>query len=138
MQLVTPRDFGRHVRACRRFRMLSQAQLARAVGASRQWLAALERGKPTAELGLCLRTFEELGLDLSVTRAAAPDWTVPLTTMAERKEAKSLSARRRRRMEARNRARSLRDGSVRPDPERDKDWEKTDDTEYVRLLEGRD
>jgi transcriptional regulator with XRE-family HTH domain len=104
MELKTPRDIGRQARACRRFRMLRQSEVAAAVGVSRQWIGDLEKGKPTLELGLVLRAFEELGLDLTATRTPTPPpWTVPLTLDAELREWRSINARRRRRMQARQR-----------------------------------
>lgn len=52
---------------------LSQAELARRVGASRKWINEFEAGKPTAEIGIVLRVVEELGLELDVgERGAAP------------------------------------------------------------------
>ena len=38
--------------------------LARRVGVSRQWIIEVEKGKRSTRLGLILRTFEVLGLDL--------------------------------------------------------------------------
>ena len=100
MEIRTARDIGREAAACRRFLRLRQGDLARACGVSRQWISALERGKPTLELGLVLRAFEELGLDLSAKRAAEPPpWTRVLTADAEMREMRSLNARRRRRLQ---------------------------------------
>ena len=116
MECRTPRDVGRHARACRHFHRLRQSEVAAAAGVSRQWINALERGKPTLELGLVLRAFEELGLDLTVKRAdPPPSWTVPLTIAADIRESRSVNARRRRRMEARSRAWQIQVGNLAPD-----------------------
>jgi transcriptional regulator with XRE-family HTH domain len=41
---------------------MTQADLAGAAGVSRRWLLDLESGKPTAQIGLVLRTLQALGL----------------------------------------------------------------------------
>ncbi len=50
MDIKTPRDIGREAAGRRRFLMLKQGDVARACGVSRQWISALEHGKPTLEL----------------------------------------------------------------------------------------
>jgi HTH-type transcriptional regulator/antitoxin HipB len=45
---------------------LDQAELARRIGVSRQWLVAIEQGKPRAQIGLLLRALRELDLDVWV------------------------------------------------------------------------
>jgi len=45
---------------------LSQEQLASRAGVSRQWVNELERGKPTAELGLVLGLLDALELNLEL------------------------------------------------------------------------
>ncbi len=45
---------------------LSQTILAERVRVSRQWIAALERGKPSVELGKVLKTLRALGLVIDV------------------------------------------------------------------------
>ena len=113
MEIRTPRDVGREAARCRRFLRLKQSDLARACGVSRQWVSALESGKASLELGLVLRAFEELGLDLTAKRADEPPrWTRVLTADAEMREMRSLTARRRRRLEERQRERDLRAGNV--------------------------
>ena len=67
MAIRTPRDLGAAVRDRRRALQLDQAALARQAGVSRQWIIALEKGKPGAELGLVLRTLKALGLRLDAT-----------------------------------------------------------------------
>ena len=113
MQIKNPRDIGREARTCRRFLRLKQADLARACGVSRQWVSALEAGKPSLELSLVLRAYAELGLDLTAARAPDPPrWTRVLTADAEMREARSLNARRRRRLEARMRERAVQEGNL--------------------------
>jgi HTH-type transcriptional regulator / antitoxin HipB len=45
---------------------LSQEQVATRTGVSRQWVSELERGKPTAELGLVLGLLDALELDIEL------------------------------------------------------------------------
>ena len=63
MRVRTPREIGALVRDRRRDRDLSQDELARRARVSRRWLAAVEAGKPGAELGLVLRTLAVLELE---------------------------------------------------------------------------
>ena len=112
MDIRNPRDIGREARVTRRFRMLRQSEVARAAGVSRQWLGALEQGKATLEIGLVLRTFEALGIDLNAVRAAPPAWTVVLTADAEMREARTLFGRRRRRHRERMRERDIAEGNL--------------------------
>lgn len=52
---------GRRLRAG-----LSQEQVAARAGVSRQWVGELERGKPTAELGLVLGLLDALELNIEL------------------------------------------------------------------------
>jgi y4mF family transcriptional regulator len=72
MKLRTMRDVGAMVRDRRRAADLSQAELAELAGVSQRWLAALEAGKPGAEMALVLRTFAALGTNLSADDSTAP------------------------------------------------------------------
>lgn len=54
------------IRQQRRQLGLNQTDLASRVGVGRQWIVAVERGKPGAELGLVLRTLAALDLTLTV------------------------------------------------------------------------
>lgn len=72
MRLRTARDIGAMVRDRRRAAGLSQAELAARAGVSKRWLAGLEAGKPGAEIGLVLRTFAELGIDLTADDMPSP------------------------------------------------------------------
>lgn len=62
MQINTARDIGALIKDRRRALKLSQTYLAARVGVSRPWLAKLEKGKSTAQIGLVLRTLRELGV----------------------------------------------------------------------------
>jgi len=66
MRIRTPLEFGLVIREKRRQRKLSQAELARKVGVSRQWIVAVERGKSRSELSLVLQTLNVLNISLSV------------------------------------------------------------------------
>jgi len=60
-------EFGRLIRNRRKEVGWDQARLAQAIGASRQWVIDIEKGKPRAELELALRAMRSLGLDLVVS-----------------------------------------------------------------------
>lgn len=64
MILQSAKDVGALVRDRRTELGLSQLQLAEKVGVSRVWLVQFEGGKPTAQLGLVLRTLRELQIPL--------------------------------------------------------------------------
>jgi HTH-type transcriptional regulator/antitoxin HipB len=61
----TPADLGALIRDRRSQLDMDQASLARAVGTSRKWLIEVEKGKPTAQIGLILRTLQVLKITLS-------------------------------------------------------------------------
>jgi HTH-type transcriptional regulator/antitoxin HipB len=71
MLLRTPLDLGSIIRDRRRSLGLDQEELAGRVGVSRKWIIDVEKGKPRAEIGLILRTFEGLGLRLSLDPASS-------------------------------------------------------------------
>lgn len=74
MRITNPRDLGRYVRERRRDRGETQAALAKAAGVSRRWLADLEAGKPTAEVGLVFRALAALDLMIDARPAdSSPD-----------------------------------------------------------------
>jgi len=66
MQIKTSKDIGALVGDQRSQLGLTQEQLAKRVGVSRPWIVQLEKGKPTAQMSLVLRTLKELGLTLDV------------------------------------------------------------------------
>lgn len=70
-RLRTPRDLGAAVRDERRARGLTQAELARTAGVSREWLIGVEQGKrPRAELEKILVVLAALELPLSIDDAS--------------------------------------------------------------------
>lgn len=83
-------DLGAAIRAARRARGLTQAELAKRSGVGRQWLVAVEGGHPRAELGLLISVLNELGLELATVgtrparRIGRP--TVAATAIAIREE----------------------------------------------------
>lgn len=66
MQLRTPFELGLLIRKARRSRGMTQQQLASAVGVGRQWIVALEAGKPRVQLDKVLQTLAALDLSLSI------------------------------------------------------------------------
>lgn len=62
--IKTPKDLGAVIRNRRKELAWDQARLAAEVGASRQWVIDIEKGKPRAELDLALRALHALGLSL--------------------------------------------------------------------------
>jgi transcriptional regulator with XRE-family HTH domain len=68
---LNPAVIGALVRERREAAGLTQTQLAERIGASRFWVAAFERGKPSAELGLALKAVQALGLAIRIERSPA-------------------------------------------------------------------
>ena len=66
MRIRSVLELGHFVRATRREKDLTQADLAALVGVSRKWVGELESGKRTIDLSLVLRTLNALGLVLDV------------------------------------------------------------------------
>ena len=66
MILHAPKEIGALIRERRSHMNLSQHELAGKVGVSRAWIIALEKGKPSVQLGLVLQTLRELGIALHV------------------------------------------------------------------------
>ena len=63
---MNPAVVGALVREGREAAGLTQTQLAERIGASRFWVAAFEKGKPSAELGLALKAIQALGLSIRI------------------------------------------------------------------------
>lgn len=63
---ATPDAVGIAIRARRKELGLDQRALATRIGVTRQWVIAVERGKPGAPLGLVMRALQALGLGLFV------------------------------------------------------------------------
>ena len=57
---------GALVRQARLAAGITQSQLAHRIGASRFWVGAFEKGKPSAELGLALKAIHALGLAIRI------------------------------------------------------------------------
>lgn len=64
MRLTTPADIGATIRSRRQDLGMDQSTLAVKVGATRQWIIAVEQGHPRAALGLVLRTLQALNMSL--------------------------------------------------------------------------
>jgi HTH-type transcriptional regulator/antitoxin HipB len=77
MLIKTSNDIGGLIRDRRSGLGWTQEELARRVGVSRLWVVQLEKGKPTAQIGLALRALKELGvtLDASSTTSTSSDQT---------------------------------------------------------------
>ena len=71
MLVRTPADVGAVIRDRRRQLNLDQATLAKRIGVSRQWVIQIEHGRTRAELGLVLRAFDSLDIQLDA-RAGTP------------------------------------------------------------------
>jgi HTH-type transcriptional regulator/antitoxin HipB len=67
MQVKTTNDIGSLIHERRTQLGWSQEELATRVGVSRLWIVQLEKGKPTAQIGLVLRTLKELGITLDAS-----------------------------------------------------------------------
>lgn len=66
MIIRTAKDLGSLIRERRSSAGLTQAELAKRVGVTRQWVIGLEAGKRALDLSLVLQTFNALGLQLEV------------------------------------------------------------------------
>lgn len=66
MQIRSARAIGTAIRSRRREFKLNQATLARKIGVTRHWVIEIEKGKPTAEVGLVLRALAALQLEVDV------------------------------------------------------------------------
>ncbi len=64
MLIRTPADLGALIRERRQTLDLGQADLAKRIGVSRQWIIGVEKGRSRAEIGLVLRALDTLGLRL--------------------------------------------------------------------------
>ncbi|WP_419949868.1 helix-turn-helix transcriptional regulator [Candidatus Palauibacter sp.] len=73
MQSRTPLELGLLIRKARHARGMTQADLARAAGVGRQWVVAIEAGKPRAELGKAFQTLAALDLSLSIHGEGIPE-----------------------------------------------------------------
>ena len=69
---MTPKDIGQIVRAERKAQGLRQDQLAAAAGVGVRFLAELEAGKPTAQIGKALAVLDTLGCRLAISAPHEP------------------------------------------------------------------
>lgn len=74
--LFNPADFGHFIRAERRRRGITQADLSSRLGVSRKWLSEAENGKPTIELGLAMATLRELGSVFHAAHRPEPEFDI--------------------------------------------------------------
>lgn len=72
MFIRTAADIGAVIRDHRKSLGISQVDLAKRAGVGRQWLVAVEHGKPGAELAMVLRVLNALHIPL-MTGAQPPD-----------------------------------------------------------------
>ncbi len=106
--IATVPELGAFVNTIRSGLAIHQAELAARARVSRQWIVALEQGKPTLEAGRVLRTLEALGFEITLTPyAPAPPWMLRAVRAAHAKRAACAEGRRVRRNGRRARAREL-------------------------------
>jgi y4mF family transcriptional regulator len=65
MRAYSAADVGKIIVAARRYRGLTQTELADAIGATQSWVSEVEQGKDTAQIGKVLRTLSYLGVRLN-------------------------------------------------------------------------
>jgi HTH-type transcriptional regulator / antitoxin HipB len=73
VRIRTMEELGRLLRAYRKTRSLSQVDAAALAGVGERFLSEIERGKPTAEIGLVFRVLNRFGLTLVVARRDGGD-----------------------------------------------------------------
>jgi y4mF family transcriptional regulator len=73
-------EVGKIIAAARRHHKLTQAELARALGATQTWVSEVEQGKETAQIGKVLRALSYLGVRLRI--GVAP-WSVRKDAISE-------------------------------------------------------
>ncbi|SKA30830.1 Helix-turn-helix domain-containing protein [Enhydrobacter aerosaccus] len=79
-------DIVNLIASTRRARGLTQAELAKQVGVSRAWLAAVEGGKPHMDFALILRTLAALDIRLTATTGDRPKAPAPGRSTAATRE----------------------------------------------------
>jgi HTH-type transcriptional regulator/antitoxin HipB len=78
MIVRTARDLGAAVRDARLQKGWTQAELAKRMGVSRQWVISLEQGKASAQLGTALRAVAILGMVADLVEAPTRDTGIDL------------------------------------------------------------
>lgn len=85
MRVRTPTDVGLSIRERRKALQLDQAELARRVGVTRQWIIGIEKGKARADFSLVMRTLDALGIVLwaedETSAARQPDDPLPFSAV---------------------------------------------------------
>ena len=73
---------------------LTQTQLGERIDASRFWVAAFEKGKPSAELGLALKAIHALGLTITIAPHGESSVDTPRSraTAPQRKQEHQIKA----------------------------------------------
>lgn len=94
MRIISVDELGARMRDQRLQLGLSQAELARRIGASRYWIMQVEHGNAGAEIGLVLKALAALRLDVDVRGEDAPapkptgnhpdEWTPDLAAILDR------------------------------------------------------
>ena len=86
MKINTARELGALIKDRRRALKLSQFELAARIGVRRLWIVELEKGKPTAQIGLVLRALKALGtpIDISPVTPDQPTDATDLDSIIER------------------------------------------------------
>jgi y4mF family transcriptional regulator len=64
---LTAEEIGRMVRATRKERRVTQADLALTSGTGLRFVIDLEKGKPTCQIGKVLNVLQTLGIELSLS-----------------------------------------------------------------------
>lgn len=72
MIVRNPTALGAAIRDRRKRLGLDQAELANRIGVSRQWIVAVEKGKPRAAMSLILRALAALDLSLTIQPHTKP------------------------------------------------------------------
>lgn len=96
--VATMRELAEYVGEIRAALGIPQARLAARAGVSRQWLVALESGRPTVEAGKVMRLLEALGFEVTLTPYdPAPPWMLrEVAAATTRREVAEREARRKR------------------------------------------
>lgn len=85
-QFMDAYRFGELLRERRRQLGLSQAEVASQVGASRQWVIDIEKGKERAEIGMAFKLAQVLGVQFKVQTKAARSLKTPVNPQAKQAE----------------------------------------------------
>ena len=92
MRAQTPKEIGALIRNARLESGITQSELAAKIGASRYWVAGIERGNAGVELGLVLKALRAMGLTFTIedsskqphAKTSKQQPTVQLSSLLER------------------------------------------------------